>query len=706
MSQIIGQTVGGRYHVDSLIAQGGMASVFLATDLRLDRKVALKVIHPHLGNDASFVAKFTREAKIAAALTHPNLINVFDQGHDGPLIFLAMEYIAGITLRQALDDFGAFTSEQTLELIEGVLAGLAAAHKAGILHRDIKPENVFLADDGRIKLGDFGLAREIQNNTTTGNLIGTVAYLSPELVTRGQADARSDVYAVGIMMFEMLTGRQPFEGEQAVQVAYQHANDRVPAPSELDASITPLLDEIVLWATTREAHYRPKNAEELHKVVVRAQRELSRIEQAKTARTPRDLAATSVLPDDALLFGEEGFVEDTDYEVEPEVAQAWNSDNTAVLAEVDGLAGGWGDGFGGAGGRSAGGWGDDFGGAGGRTAGSGTFGASATQVLPNDLGENFNNDEAAQNEPDFWFRLRRSERRRGWFWVVATAIVVIAGAATGWYFSAGPGALNTVPSVAGQTLASAEQTLAVFDANPTVFQENSSEVAKGKVTRTEPAAATLAAHGTHFKIFVSSGPKMVSAPDLYGLDLVSATAKIAASGFTLGKVDSWFNNSEATKVYEFDGFTSPGAATSKIAEHSQINLKVSLGPPPVVSGLSQQVATTLLTAAGLAQPTVTTEFSNTVAKGNVISLVPSGTLVGAGSAVKLVVSKGPETVLMPKVVGETIAAAQKLLTDAGLVPVVSTNQLQSNYGIAKVTSASKNQGATLHVGDTVIISSF
>ena len=690
MSQIIGQTVGGRYHVDSLIAQGGMASVFLATDLRLDRQVALKVIHPHLGNNASFVAKFTREAKIAAALTHPNLINVFDQGQDGQLIYLAMEYIAGITLRQALDDFGAFNSEQTLELIEGVLAGLAAAHKAGILHRDIKPENVFLADDGRIKLGDFGLAREIENNTTTGNLIGTVAYLSPELVTRGQADARSDVYAVGIMMFEMLTGRQPFEGEQAVQVAYQHANDRVPAPSEVDPSITPLLDEIVLWATTREAHYRPKNAEELHKVVVRAQRELSRIEGAKTSKLPRDLAPTSVLPDDALLFGEEGFVEDTDYEVEPEVAQAWESDRTAVLGDSD-IS-----------------WGDDFagGGSGGGGSGGGFVGAGDTQVLPENLDGEYEEDFDSETSDDFWFNLRRGERRRGWFWVIATAIVIIAGAATGWYLSAGPGALNTVPSVSGMSLATAEQTLAVFDNQPTVIEENSSEIAKGKVTRTEPAAGTLAQSGTHFKLYVSSGPKMVSAPDLYGLDLVSATAKIASSGFTLGKVDSWFNNSEATKVYEFDGFTSPGAATGKIAEHSAINLKISLGPLPVVAGLSQDVATTLLTAAGLAQPTITNDFSNTVAKGNVISLVPSGSLVGAGSAVTLVVSKGPETVLMPKVVGETIAAAQKLLTDAGLVPVVSTNQLQSNYGIAKVTSASKNQGATLHVGDTVIISSF
>ena len=682
MSQIIGQTVGGRYHVDSLIAQGGMASVFLATDLRLDRKVALKVVHPHLAGNASFVAKFTREAKIAAALTHPNLINVFDQGHDGALMFLAMEYVKGITLRQALEDFGTFDSEQTLELIEGVLAGLAAAHKAGILHRDIKPENVFLADDGRIKLGDFGLAREIENNTTTGNLIGTVAYLSPELVTRGVADARSDIYAIGIMMFEMLTGRQPFEGEQAVQVAYQHANARVPAPSTLNAAISPLLDEIVLWATTREAHYRPKNAEELHRVILRAQKEIGRIE--KTARMPRGLAPTSVLPEDAVLFGEAGFIEDSDYEAEfvedsdYEAEFVEDSEYESIVATDSTAAR--------------------------RTE---VIGArNATQILQLEDSDFAESNYQPLAEPDFWVRLRRGERRRGVTWAALTTAVLVVGSATGWYFSAGPGALNTVPSVSGQDLAAAEQTLAVFDAKPTVVKESSSDVAQDKVTRTEPAAGALALHGTHLTIFVSSGPKMVSAPDLYGLDLLSATAKIATSGFTLGKVDSWFNNSEATKVFEFSGFAGVGTATTKIAEHSAIDIKISLGPLPVVAGLSQDVATTLLTAAGLAKPTVTTEFNNSVAKGNVISLVPSGSLVGAGSAVQLVVSKGPETVLMPKVVGETIAAAQKLLIGVGLKPVVSTNQLQSNYGIAKVTSASKNQGATLHVGDTVILSSY
>lgn len=220
MPDLAGRIIGERYRVEQIVARGGMATVYLAVDLRLERKVALKIIHPHLANDISFRDKFIREARIAAKLSHPNLVNVFDQGEDGDMAFMAMEFVSGITLRDALKDFGALDWKRALDLFEPMLSGLAAAHRAGILHRDLKPENVLLADDGRIKLGDFGLARDIDNNTATGSLVGTVAYLSPELVMRGTADARSDVYAAGIMLFEMLAGRQPFEGEQALSLIH------------------------------------------------------------------------------------------------------------------------------------------------------------------------------------------------------------------------------------------------------------------------------------------------------------------------------------------------------------------------------------------------------------------------------------------------------------------------------------------------------
>jgi serine/threonine-protein kinase len=276
MADLAGRLIASRYLVQSLVASGGMASVYRARDSVLEREVALKIIHPHLATDKSFVEKFRREAKMAAKLSHPNLVNVFDQGTDGEITFLVMEFVPGITLRDAMNDFGLLDASRTLEIIEPLTAGLAAAHSAGILHRDLKPENIFLDDNGNVKLGDFGLARAITQHTETGSVVGTVAYLSPELVTRGQADARSDIYSLGVMIFEMLTGRQPFEGEQAVQIAYQHANDRIPAPSSVRPGVPPLLDEIVLWATARNPKDRPANARELLPVIKRARSDLAR----------------------------------------------------------------------------------------------------------------------------------------------------------------------------------------------------------------------------------------------------------------------------------------------------------------------------------------------------------------------------------------------------------------------------------------------
>lgn len=252
-----------------------MATVYLATDLRLERRVAIKVMHGHLADDNTFKSRFVQEARSAARLAHPNVVNVFDQGQDSDMAYLVMEYLPGITLRDLLKDYGKLTPEQTIDIMEAVLSGLAAAHKAGIVHRDLKPENVLLADDGRIKIGDFGLARAASANTATGQaLLGTIAYLSPELVTRGVADARSDIYALGIMMYEMLTGEQPFQGEQPMQIAYQHANDTVPTPSSKNPSVPPELDEIVLWATAKDPDHRPKDAREMLDRVIDAEKSI------------------------------------------------------------------------------------------------------------------------------------------------------------------------------------------------------------------------------------------------------------------------------------------------------------------------------------------------------------------------------------------------------------------------------------------------
>lgn len=295
---MIGRLIDGRYQVRSRIARGGMATVYLATDLRLERRVAIKIMHGHLADDNTFKTRFVQEARSAARLAHPNVVNVFDQGQDADMAYLVMEYLPGITLRELLKDYKKLTPEQTVDIMDAVLAGLAAAHKAGIVHRDLKPENVLLADDGRIKLGDFGLARAASANTATGQaLLGTIAYLSPELVTRGVADARSDIYAVGIMMYEMLTGEQPYVGEAPMAIAYQHANDQVPTPSSKNPAVPAELDELVLWATNRDPEARPDDAREMLE-------RLREVEPAiRSSHRPLQTQATMVLPGGAMPVG-------------------------------------------------------------------------------------------------------------------------------------------------------------------------------------------------------------------------------------------------------------------------------------------------------------------------------------------------------------------------------------------------------------------
>src|SRR5919107_1301785 len=259
---LVGHLVDGRYEVVSRIARGGMATVYLAVDRRLDREVALKVMHPHLAegsSGAAFVARFRREARAAARLSHPGLVGVFDQGVDGDTSYLTLEYVDGTNLRRHLGEQGALSVGEAFSILERVLDALAAAHRTGLVHRDVKPENVLLASDGRVKLADFGLARAVTEvtSTTTGTVLGTVAYLAPELVARGVSDTRTDVYAVGVLLYEMLTGRQPFTGETPIQVAFQHVNLDIPAPSGLAPWLPQEVDELVGALAAREPADRP-----------------------------------------------------------------------------------------------------------------------------------------------------------------------------------------------------------------------------------------------------------------------------------------------------------------------------------------------------------------------------------------------------------------------------------------------------------------
>lgn len=271
MSDLTGELIDNRYLLKHVVAAGGMATIYFALDLRLDRPVAVKIMHPHLANDEDFVGRFIREAKAAAALAHPNIVAIQDQGwNEGgvPAVFIVMEYIEGFTLRDVIAEQGALGVNESLRYFAPVLSAMSAAHKSGILHRDIKPENILISKDGRVKVADFGLAKGAQLGSTltveSSVILGSVSYLSPEQVERGLSDMRSDVYSLGIVLFEMLTGKKPFDGESPIQIAYMHVNENVASPSTLNPAIPAELDEIVLKATANNPDKRFKDAGEMH----------------------------------------------------------------------------------------------------------------------------------------------------------------------------------------------------------------------------------------------------------------------------------------------------------------------------------------------------------------------------------------------------------------------------------------------------------
>lgn len=615
MADLSGQLIAGRYLVKAFVASGGMASVYRAQDQVLEREVALKIIHPHLATDRTFIEKFRREAKMAASLSHPNLVNIFDQGTDNQITFLVMEFVPGINLRDALNDFGSLTPNRVLEILEPLTAGLAAAHSAGILHRDLKPENVFLANNGTVKLGDFGLAREISSHTQTGSVVGTAAYLSPELVLRGQADARSDIYSLGVMAFEMLTGKQPYAGDQAVQIAYQHANSNIPAPSSLNPEVPELLDEIVLWATARNSNDRPSSAKELLPVISRAKSDIKR-------------GLTTTFEDFGLIRT------NTEEFIAPAGA-------TEVIGEL--------------------------------------------QL------------ERPFQRSDGFVKLAKANRRSGRWVLILTLLTVFASTGAGWWFASGPGGQTIIPELEGRSVEVAISALEPIGLRVTQQSEHSTQVPAGRVTRTEPSAGTRVSKQTEVTVFVSLGPKQVTVPEFLGLNLEQATELLESTGLTAGDVSSFYSLAAAGQVLAFSQPTG-----TSLVEGSVVDLQVSLGPLPDVVGNEALRAIEILEALGLSVSS-TELFSDDVTAGRVIAINPDSDPLPESGAVTLTVSKGPELITMPSVVGETVAAAKNALEALGFSVLVDTDQLSSRFGVVKVTRQNPAAASRVRAGAQVTI---
>ncbi|MCV7126660.1 MULTISPECIES: protein kinase domain-containing protein [Mycolicibacterium] len=276
-SPLTGAVLDGRYRVDSLIATGGMSAVYRGLDQRLDRPVALKIMDSRYAGDQDFLTRFQREARAVARLKDPGLVAVYDQGIDGQHPFLVMELVEGGTLRELLRERGPMPPHAVAAVLRPVLSGLAAAHSAGLVHRDIKPENVLISDDGEVKIADFGLVRAVAEAkiTSTSVILGTAAYLSPEQVATGETDSRGDVYSVGILVYELLTGRTPFTGDTALAVAYQRMDRDVAPPSTVIDGVPRQFDDLVLCATSRDPADRFADAAEMAEELETIVRELA-----------------------------------------------------------------------------------------------------------------------------------------------------------------------------------------------------------------------------------------------------------------------------------------------------------------------------------------------------------------------------------------------------------------------------------------------
>ncbi len=647
---MIGRLVDGRYQVRSRIARGGMATVYLATDLRLERRVAIKVMHAHLADDAKFRERFIQEARSAARLAHPNVVNVFDQGQDTDMAYLVMEYLPGITLRDLLTERHVLTTEQTFDILEAVLAGLAAAHKAGIVHRDLKPENVLLADDGRIKIGDFGLARAASANTATGAaLLGTIAYLSPELVTRGVADARSDIYAVGIMIYEMLAGEQPFKGEQPMQIAYQHANDSVPVPSMRNPRVPVDFDELVLWATAREPDNRPRDAREMLDQLLEIRRELRPVEAPTTART----AASQ---------------------------RAAESQQTSVLASA---------GFGGSN--------DETQVLGSRPTSTGPI-ANATQALA---------VRSEKRRRRGWWLLAAVvlfagvAGGTGWYFGTGpgSLITIPHDGVVGESVAAATAHLRDIGLVVD------DSTVEVFDPFVTPGLVAGTDPAVGTGVEREGVVTIRVSKGPE----TVQVPEVVGVDEEtaisnldgsrldYDEDLSSRQFSDSVPG---GVVIAAVGVTESGDRIEL----SNGA---DYLDQRPVGLVVSAGALPSIVGKTLQEAIDALAAVDLIGIEGPHTFSDTVAKDTAIGVAPQtdGASISPGDTVLIVISKGIDLVEVPNVIGMTLAAAKASLEDSGFVVTVVSDLPPEFWGYppAKTKTQSTEGGATLKRGSTVTI---
>ncbi len=696
---LVGRLLDGRYLIGPRVARGGMASVYEATDTRLDRTVAVKVMHPGLGDDDEFARRFVREARAAAKLNHPHVVGVYDQGADHDIVFLVMEYVPGHTLRDVIRKEAPMPAVRALALLEPVVSALAAAHRAGLIHRDVKPENVLIADDqhgGRIKVADFGLAKAVsadtQHTATGGVLIGTVSYLAPELVVDGRSDARADVYAVGVVLYELLTGSKPHEGESPIQVAYRHVHHDVPVPSIAEPGIPDYVDALVARATSRDRSQRPADAAVLL-------HHFHRVAQALREGLDSDPElATDLAPRPIIDHGADDGTEDTS--TEPFGASA-----LALLTEVDP--------------RSSG-LLDD--GSPDRTtalerhvapttdatAPSPTPGSPppATTLMPvrsTSPPGRPPSRSPGRAAPSRVVPVATTARRRSVKGPAALllAILLVAGVGVGaWWF--GWARYTTAPAVLGLDESSATAKLDKAGLSASVgdpaFSEN---VAVGLVIATDPEPGGKVLDGGSVALVLSLGPERYDVPVLKGMSEDEAQDALAKTSLAFGtSTGRWSETVAEGQVVR----TAPQAGTT-LKPGAKVDLVLSRGRKPIEikdwTGKSFDNVETALEKRRLEVSVTSEEFSDSVPEGSIISQDPATGTLYRGDTVTFVVSKGPELIEVPRIRAMGAEAATDLLEGLGFI--VETEEADSYLGLGYVFSSDPDSGDQVPKGTTITL---
>ena len=591
---LIGKRISGRYKIIRMIGGGGMANVYLARDMILDRDVALKVLRMDFSNDEEFIKRFHREAQSATSQTHPNIVSIYDVGEEDGIYYIVMEYVDGMTLKQYIQAFSPIPVEKALDIMKQITSALALAHQNHIVHRDIKPHNVLIDHEDNVKITDFGIAMALSATsiTQTNSVLGSVHYLSPEQARGGMANKKSDIYSLGIVMFELLTGRLPFSGESAVSIALKHLQSETPSPRRWNPAIPQSVENIVLKATAKDSFHRYASVEEMAEDLNTALNP-ERLNESKFV-IPEDDDVTKAIP---IITNDELFQ---------------NQDETKVIAEQDDTV----------------------------ASGASSKKSSDGKKTKKDKKEKKNKKADKEKKP---------KKKRSWVKITAIifGIMVVLAVLAVLFL---PGILAAkdveVPDVSDTQLDKALSALGASGLEiGEVIEREDDEIEDGNVIKTEPEAGSIVKEGSSVDVYYSIGKKKVEVLNYIGRDYEDIENLLENFGYKDIVINKVNDESEVGTVLEQE----PGKGESVIPSETVLTLTVSNGPAKVnlkdLTDYTKKALDDYAADTGLRITFAEEQYSDSVPAGQVISQSPAaGTALEVGSEVNVVLSKGAEEI--------------------------------------------------------------